>query len=337
MEKLIYLLIVFLSSNIFYTSISKSAVKYNLKDLKKQLKINESTLKKLNIKLQLIDKNIDLINERYSKMLMHRKKMEDILNRYSSDLKTSRKIMEQKKKDVNHAIKLSIVNSMDKDESIDKVIYKKISVVNLKNKLNDLEDLIAKNIVLDKKVMDLKQKYDSYLKVGRDLLSLISKLEEDKYSNRKESYNITSELKNIRSKLKSKSTFNKPTINKFISPIDNYLKYSHGKKGITYFFKGKNPIKSVDNGKIVYTGKLSVYGNVVIIEHSKELRSILLGSFNPIVIKGDDVTTGQIIGYTKISLDNENKVYFEIRRKNIAQNTAKYIFPKYLSNKNRII
>ena len=65
----------------------------------------------------------------------------------------------------------------------------------------------------------------------------------------------------------------------------------------------------------MYQGTLSNFGNVVMIDHGKETRSIILGKFIPKLSKGAVVKAGDVVGYTRDSRNQEEKLYFEVRKR----------------------
>lgn len=113
--------------------------------------------------------------------------------------------------------------------------------------------------------------------------------------------------------------------------MDEYTGMEFDKKGVTFKYKGRKPVMSTASGKIIYQGTLSNFGNVIMIDHGKETRSIILGKFVPKISKGAIVRTGDILGYTRNSRNQEEKLYFEVRQKNKVQNTILLLNRKSLA------
>jgi len=89
--------------------------------------------------------------------------------------------------------------------------------------------------------------------------------------------------------------------------------------GVNIASRKGTPVRNVFNGKVLYTGKLEGYGNIVIIGHGKEYHS-LYGHLDDIITKvGKTVLPGQIIGRSGDtgSIIGES-LYFEIRYKGLA-------------------
>jgi len=108
------------------------------------------------------------------------------------------------------------------------------------------------------------------------------------------------------------------------APLMQNMGIEHNQKGVTFKFQGKNEVLATRSGKIAYTGSLANYGNVVMIDHGNDTRTVLLGQFDFNVKNGELVKDSQIIGYTNPKSVNglgDGKIYFEVRKNNLAQNT----------------
>ena len=90
-------------------------------------------------------------------------------------------------------------------------------------------------------------------------------------------------------------------------------------------FRKSQPVYTTKPGKVIYSGTLSTFGNVVVIDHGKEMRSVILGDFKVDVKKGAKVQIGQVLGYARLRSGEEGKVYFEVRKKNKVYKTINLI------------
>tara|TARA_B100000686_G_scaffold153032_1_gene160401 strand:- start:4433 stop:5620 length:1188 start_codon:yes stop_codon:yes gene_type:complete len=104
-------------------------------------------------------------------------------------------------------------------------------------------------------------------------------------------------------------------LNKFgrkrVKEYDSYIVYN----GINVKAKKGSPVKAIFDGKVLYTGDLEGYGNLVIIGHGKKYHS-LYGHLDVIKVRTDKVVrTGEIIALSgdSGSLDGET-LYFELRK-----------------------
>jgi murein DD-endopeptidase MepM/ murein hydrolase activator NlpD len=120
----------------------------------------------------------------------------------------------------------------------------------------------------------------------------------------------------------------------FFTPISLYQGMDYQKKGVTFNFQGKNEVRAPKAGKVVYTGSLASYGNVLMIDHGNDTRTVLLGQFDYNVKNGDPIQASQIVGYTNPRSQNglgDGKIYFEVRKNNLAQNTYLLLDKKTLA------
>jgi septal ring factor EnvC (AmiA/AmiB activator) len=88
--------------------------------------------------------------------------------------------------------------------------------------------------------------------------------------------------------------------------------------GVNIASKKGTPVRNVFNGKVLYTGTLEGYGNIIIVGHGKEYHS-LYGHLDDIITNiGKSVLPGQIIGRSGDtgSIIGES-LYFEIRYKGL--------------------
>ena len=72
----------------------------------------------------------------------------------------------------------------------------------------------------------------------------------------------------------------------------------------------------------------------MMIDHGNQTRSVLLGHFLPKLKKGQAVRQGQILGYTR-GRELVEKLYFEVRKKNLAQNTVVLMDKQFLTRNNQ--
>lgn len=117
--------------------------------------------------------------------------------------------------------------------------------------------------------------------------------------------------------------YNKPFLKrKLVRPFDGKIAVSFGKmqKGIKnngVIFKNssldKKEVYSIAKGKIIYIGRLSGFGNLIILDHGDGYVSIYSGAL-PNVNVGDKIEKGQVIAKV---FGNSNQpmggVYFELR------------------------
>jgi len=88
------------------------------------------------------------------------------------------------------------------------------------------------------------------------------------------------------------------------------------RNGVSIRVRKGAPVRSVFNGKVLYTGTLDGYGNIIIIGHGMDYHS-LYGHLDEIISStGNTVRSGQIIGRSGDSGSfNGEALYFEMRYK----------------------
>ncbi len=117
----------------------------------------------------------------------------------------------------------------------------------------------------------------------------------------------------------------------FPAPVEDYLSKTSSPKGVTFKYQSVQPVKAVGDGKIVFAGDLASYGQVVLIDHGKDLRTVLLGKMAIKVKKNDAVKSGDVLAYTVNDSQEAQNLYFEVRKKNTAQNTILWLGPSEVS------
>lgn len=110
-----------------------------------------------------------------------------------------------------------------------------------------------------------------------------------------------------------------------ISPIDDYIEMKQNKNAVVLKYKSTVAVKAPSSGKVVYTGTLASYGNIIMIDHGQEVKSVILGDMHIKVKKGDSLKKGQLIGYTLSDPGVIKSLHYEIRKKSFAVNAAKWI------------
>lgn len=95
-------------------------------------------------------------------------------------------------------------------------------------------------------------------------------------------------------------------------------------KGIDIQASASAPVRAVYPGKVVFSGKIGGYGQLLILDHGDQYYSLVGQLGEPLKAEGDEVKEGDVIG--RSSADN-TPVYFEIRQRHIAVNPVPW-FPE---------
>ena len=272
----------------------------------------------------MLEKQLGDTNKRYVTVLERRKFINDMIEKQKINLS---KNLDDIKKNSMHIKKLAqslVVHSMGSGEkNWDEMLSKNLIEKSLKAKWEKLERSKQKNEELTIKMAKLHQKYKEYVDIEEGILNLIRDWE---YYKKEKTQDYISQSKKLRSIKKKYKTPKRHSIKAlFDNPIERYIDIKYGKKGVTYYTRGYQKIKNSRPGRVVYSNKLSTFGNVLMVDHGGNIRSIFLGQFTPKLKKGARVKMGDVLGHTNGLEKKQAKIYFEIRKKNKAQNTIRFI------------
>ena len=291
----------------------------------KQLKKYEKNVSNLKKEISLLEKQLGDTNKRYITVLERRKVIDRMIEKQRKELVVNLANIETNSTYVKKLFQSLVAHSMGSgNKSWSEVLSKDLIEKSLRGRLERLRQSKHKNEELTGKMEELHQKYREYVDIEEGILNLIRDWE---YYKKEKTQNYASQfkkLKSIKSKYKPRS-LKRPLGKLFNNPVERYIDIKHGKKGVTYYTRGHQKIRNVRTGKVVYSNKLSTFGNVLMVDHGGNIRSIFLGQFVPKLKKGARVKTGDILGYTNGVKNRQIKVYFEIRKKNKAQNTIRFI------------
>lgn len=224
---------------------------------------------------------------------------------------------------------------------------KKVHLELLKQAQTKLKDKEAELISFENKVAEFDLKLSGLKSNEEELSQVIKELEERKkvamelYLSKVQSKKLA-ESKVQKQKLTKKIAEVKkifsqaPVVEKrpdrfFKNPVADFTTYTASPKGVTFKYNSIQPVKAVGEGKVVFAGDLASYGQVVLIDHGSDLRTVLLGKMDIRVKKNDTVNDGDILAYTQKDSKEDENLYFEVRKKNTAQNTILWLDQKGVS------
>jgi septal ring factor EnvC (AmiA/AmiB activator) len=203
----------------------------------------------------------------------------------------------------------------------------------LQSKQTELNSFELKVSEFDQKLATLKQNEEELASVIKELETrkkttmelYLAKVETKKKVEEKvHKSNLSQRLKTVKKSLSSAPVILTKPDRFFSRPVEDFTTYTASNKGVTFKYQSIQPVKAVGGGRVVYAGDLASYGQVVLIDHGKDLRTVLLGKMNIKVKKNDTVKDGDILAYTTNSKEAQN-LYFEVRKKNTAQNTILWL------------
>ncbi len=338
----------------------------NVLEMKKKLINQNKIIQEMSHEMGNIEVNLGMQNKRYLKLANERAKIEESLMSARKNADLDNQNLKKNYSDTKMILMGVLLNKLEKSEGSSDLLTRKILVENLQRRLIDLDGLMKTNKAYLDDVERIYIRLEDSMKTEKDLLSLMSELEQRKKELRTNIENENSkkteaqgQFDNVKNKLAmERESFKKNQMKEklqpvqiteeikipseplavvgagFSTPLSLYQGIDYQKKGVTFNFQGKNEVHAPKAGKVVYTGSLANYGNVLMIDHGNDTRTVLLGQFDYNVKNGDPIQASQIVGYTNPRSQNglgDGKIYFEVRKNNLAQNTYLLLDKKTLA------
>lgn len=295
-------------------------------------------------RLSSLEKEIGTKNNLYLSSLEN-------IKQFEGDLKLYREGLQKKKKEVveaqeeNKKILKSYLLESENDTA--EPWQRKVHLELLKQAQSKLKAKETELSGFETKIAEFTSKLEELRKNEEELALVIKELEARKKA-AMESYLAKVETKKkIESKIQSQKLQKKLAVVKkqlsdapvvaekpdrmFYHPVDDYLSFTPSAKGVTFKYQATQPVKAAGGGKVVFAGDLAAYGQVVLIDHGNDLRTVILGKMNIRVKKNDSVEAGDILAYTINDSREPQNLYFEVRKKNTAQNTILWLDQKGVS------
>jgi len=293
-----------------------------------------------------LEKKLEDKNRRLLKNIQDKKKIEERLGQVKGVLEENKETLNFQINEVKKYFQNVLLGEVSDKDMPSTLIGKKLLTKVLENKVQILKEIKFKVGMLQKELIDLQARYDQFMQTENDLNQLLGDLElkkkklaENYYEEQEKKDKLAMKLSKLRTQMNIKKSAPKNNSNEgFSTPLEDYFDVSFKNKGLTFKFKGLNQVFASKNGNVVYSGNLSTYGNVLMIDHGNNARSVILGDIEITVKKGDKVTKGSIIGHTKGDPLKEGSLYFEVRNKDQVQNTITLMESNfYESHKNKIL
>ncbi|MEH0860630.1 murein hydrolase activator EnvC family protein [Halobacteriovorax sp. DPLXC-1] len=351
MAKSLVLLSFLIASSIALNS--NAATNYNA--VKKEVNSSREKINSYKKKIRSIEEKLQIKNEDYLQAMKSRQDLDYKIFEIEKNLNQSLYELEDDKTKVKKAIRHVALSYLENSTHED-LLKNQLLLKSLKKEKKEIQSKIEYCTKLKKKVFDLRTRLTETAKVERELYSVLRNLENEKnstvkvfltekenheklkneYGELKKSYLAKQRAKKERARRKaakakkgSKSSAATLAAN-FAIPLKKYISAENGSKGITYTVKSGEGVYATKEGTIEYVGSLANVGNVIMVAHGGDVRSIYLGDFAASVKKGQKVKLGSTLAKTRFSIKKGNlsKVYFEVRKKNTAQNTAQLINDK---------
>ncbi len=303
-----------------------------------------SQVMELGAKLSTLEKEIGSKNNLYLSSISQ-------IKQFESDVKLYRDHLTQIQADVKiaQAENKSIIQSylVESENEANEEWQRRVHLellkqaqTKLKNKELELVSFQSKISDFDEKIAGLKQNEEELSSVIKELegrkktameIYLASVHSKKKIENAVQTQKLETRIAKVKQELSQTPIVMTKPDRFFARPVDDFLTFTPSAKGVTFKYQSVQPIKAVGGGKVVFAGDLASYGQVVLIDHGNDLRTVLLGKMNIKVKKNDSVQNGDVLAYTQNDSKEPQNLYFEVRKKNTAQNTILWLDPNGVS------
>lgn len=303
-----------------------------------------SEVMQMGARLQTLEKEINSKNNLYLSSLEQIKQFEADVKLYRDGLKIKHKEVQKSQNENKKILKSYLLESEnDTIEPWQRKVHLQLlkqAQEKLKARETELSSFELKVAEFDQKLVALRQNEEELGQVIKELEArkkaametYLAKVEKkQKIESAVQASKVKSKLAQVKKELsRAPVVVSKP--DRFFSrPVEDYVSYTASPKGVTFKYQAAQPVKAVGEGKIVFAGDLAAYGQVVLIDHGAEIRTVLLGKMNIRVKKNDMVKHGDILAYTMNDSKEAQNLYFEVRKKNTAQNTILWLDPNGVS------
>lgn len=293
-----------------------------------------STLEKeIGSKNNLYLSSMEQISRFEGDIKIYRGKLNDIQKQVKSAQLENKKILQsylaESEQDSTEAWQRKVHLELLKQASL-KLQQKESELSSYQARITDFDEKLQELRANEEELAQVIQELETRKKVAMELY--LAKVEDKKKVEGKvEQSKLQTKLAAVKAEFRQAPVIQLKPERFFLKPVDDFLTYTASPKGITFKYQAIQPVKATGQGKVVYAGDLASYGQVVLIDHGNDLRSVLLGRMNIKVKKDDNVLEGDVLGYTMNDAREAQNLYFEVRKKNTAQNTILWLEPGSVS------
>ncbi len=313
---------------------SKSALKKPIDELSKY----RSEVMELGARLSTLEKEIGSKNNLYLSSLEQIKQFEADVKLYKDELSRKQKELKEAQVENKKILKSYLLESENETtEPWQKRVHLELlkkAQIKLKVKESELSGFELKVSEFDVKLSTLRKNEEELSQVIKELEerkknvmnNYLAKVEtKKKIESKVQTSKLQSRFAQVKKELSDAPVIKTRPDRLFHRPVDDFLAFTPSSKGVTFKYQTIQPVKAVGSGKVVFAGDLAAYGQVLLIDHGEDLRTVLLGKMAIRVKKNDTVQDGQIVAYTTNDSKQAQNLYFEVRKKNTAQNTILWL------------
>lgn len=326
LKKISFVLI--LAVNVAWSS-SGTQGKKLLVHLQNNLEVQKSKVSKLKASIRSIENEIGKKNSTYLMRLEQLKKLDNIKIEMNNELSFNNDLIDKEQERIRTIVAKLVGNSLTQDleQTYEKAVLKNV----IEQRAQKLSSYKSNNQNIQDELTKVNQKIEMIKGIEQDLYSAIINMENRKGGLARkylveldEKDNLEKQLSRHQLEVATRKMEIQKNNKKFELPIKNYLRYKLERKGMSFIYKGEQAVFASNAGTVIYTGKLASYGNVVMIDHGDNIRSVMLGRLKLKIKKGDYIKAGAIIANT-FKTSKKDNLYFEIRKSNKAQKVLSFL------------
>lgn len=212
----------------------------------------------------------------------------------------------------------------------DKLRASEAELVSFENKVVEFEQKLTELRSNEEELANVIEELEARKKIAME--KYLARVKEKKIAEKAETRKkIDERLKVVRKEFSRAPVVQAKADRIFAHPVEDFMSKTSSPKGVTFRYQSVQPVKAVGDGKIVFAGELASYGQVLMVDHGNDLRTVLLGKMSLKVKKNDTVRAGDVLAYTINDSKEAQNLYFEVRKKNTAQNTILWLEPNGVS------
>lgn len=294
----------------------------------------DRSMMKIKAGLLAVDRNIAQENDSYLRQTQKMQELEEQIHQLDESLQEKEKWTQQRSRQVKKQfLALSLLTGRAaKEVRPGQLVEKKILLQQLKK---DLLSLASGKQTLDERrqqLTSLQSDYEESKKSQNQIYQTILKLQarkEDfgKSLNHVQRQQSVAQAQLIKAQVKQSlgpapAAAARDAI--FGIPVQQFKQIKMEDPGVSFMIDQSVPILAPGDGKVVYIGELSSYGQVVMIDHGSDLRTLILGNLKLNVQRNLQVKEGDVLGYAQTKVGH-NKVYFEVRKREVPEAPMKYL------------
>lgn len=308
----------------------------NINQMQRNLSNLSSKVNQVAAQIKSLDKRLSKTNDSYLTSVKEIELIEKSLSDLKLGLKDNALKISTNYHKAKKALNLYLLESSD-NENDNAVIHKKIYMEVLKKKLVDLQEaqnesnqLLEAITLYDQKLSETKAGEEEIYNLIVELENAKKELSQDYISSLESKNHVEIELDKVKAVQRAalKSQPKSLEVNAIIpmsSPIDDYIELKKNKEAIVYKYKNAAAVNAPSAGKIVYTGELANYGNLIMIDHGNDVKSVILADMLIKVKKGDSVKKAQVLAYTVSDPGMVKSLHYEIRKKSKPVNAFNWV------------